>query len=26
VLGVLGAGIWYLHKRGLVSFNWLLRY
>lgn len=26
VLGVLGAGIWYLYKRGLISFNWLLRY
>lgn len=26
VLGVLGAGIWYLYKRGLINFNWLLRY
>ena len=26
VIGVLGAGIWYLHKRGLISFDWLLRY
>ena len=26
VLGVLGVGIWYLHKRGLISFDWLLRY
>lgn len=26
VLGVLGAGIWYLYNRGLINFNWLLRY
>lgn len=26
VLSVLGAGIWYLYKRGLINFNWLLRY
>ena len=26
VLGVLGAGIWYLYNRGLIDFNWLLRY
>ncbi|CRH67532.1 Uncharacterised protein [Chlamydia trachomatis] len=26
VLGVFGAGIWFLYKRGLINFNWLLRY
>lgn len=26
VLGVLGVGIWYLYNRGLINFNWLLRY
>ena len=26
ILGVSGAGIWYLYKRGFINLNWLLRY
>lgn len=26
ILGVIGGGVWYLYKRGLINLNWLLRY